>query len=258
MTRNHDLGKHELGKDPFSDLVDLLGWTVPSANNRADAPIFGGGAPDGSLATGAPEKARGDWATDDPATGDWPNRDLEVLRARLVAKAEAAGLLDITYRALGTPVGTLLLAATPAGLVRVAYECECLDEVLEDLAARISPRILEAPRRLDDTARQLEQYFARRRYDFELPLDLTLSVGFRRAVLDYLPAIAYGETASYGSVAAAVGNARAVRAVGTACATNPLPLVIPCHRVIRSNGLPGRYVGGAEVKRQLLDLEGAA
>jgi methylated-DNA-[protein]-cysteine S-methyltransferase len=215
------LGQDPLGEDPVEDLVDLLGWTAPSDNNR----------PDGNL---------------------------EVLRDRLAARAEAAGLLDIAYRALGTPVGTLLLAATPAGLVRVAYECEGLDRVLEDMATRISPRILEAPRRLDDTARQLEQYFGRRRYGFELPLDLTLSVGFRRAVLDYLPVIAYGETASYGSVAAAVGNARAVRAVGTACATNPLPLVIPCHRVIRSDGLPGRYVGGAEVKRQLLDLEGAA
>jgi methylated-DNA-[protein]-cysteine S-methyltransferase len=184
--------------------------------------------------------------------------DLAALHASLTTRAEAAGLLDVAYRTLDTPVGTLLLAATPIGLVRVAYECEGLRTVLEGLATRLSPRILNAPRRLDDTARQLEEYFAGRRHRFDLPLDLSLSSGFRRSVLTYLPDIAYGQTASYQAVAAAVNNPKAVRAVGTACATNPLPLVIPCHRVIRSDGLVGTYLGGAETKRQLLNLEAAA
>ena len=184
--------------------------------------------------------------------------DLAALHAGLTTRAEAAGLLDVAYRTLDTPVGTLLLAATPIGLVRVAYECEGLGTVLEGLASRVSPRILNAPRRLDDTARQLEEYFAGRRHRFDLPLDLSLSSGFRRSVLTYLPDIAYGQTASYQAVAAAVNNPKAVRAVGTACAANPLPLVIPCHRVIRSDGLVGTYLGGAETKRKLLNLEAAA
>ena len=189
-----------------------------------------------------------------PPTDD----DLAALHARLTARAEASGLLDVAYRTLDTPVGTLLLAATPAGLVRIAYEREGLDAVLESLAARVSPRILEAPGRLDDAARQLDEYFAGRRHRFDLPLDLSLSAGFRRTVLAYLPGIGYGRTASYQAVAAAVDNPGAVRAVGTACARNPLPLVIPCHRVIRSDGHVGAYLGGPETKRRLLNLEAAA
>jgi methylated-DNA-[protein]-cysteine S-methyltransferase len=183
--------------------------------------------------------------------------DLSALHSRLVAEADTAGLLDIAYRTVDTPVGTLLLAATPAGLLRVAYQQEDLDKVLAGLAAKVSPRVLEAPRRLDDAVRQLEEYFAGDRHRFDLPLDLSLSSGFRRRVLSYLPDIAYGRTASYQVVASAVYNPRAVRAVGSACATNPLPLVIPCHRVIRSDGEIGSYLGGAETKRQLLELEAA-
>jgi methylated-DNA-[protein]-cysteine S-methyltransferase len=190
----------------------------------------------------------------EPATG----AELRALHAALSAKADGAGLLDVAYRTLDTPVGTLLLAATPAGLVRVAFESEGLDSVLEGLAAKVSPRILHAPERLDDTACQLDEYFAGRRHRFDLALDLSMSAGFRRTVLTYLPVIPYGQTSSYGAVAAAVDNPRALRAVGTACATNPLPLVIPCHRVIRSDGHTGSYRGGPEVKRQLLDLEAAA
>ena len=184
--------------------------------------------------------------------------ELQALHAHLATTAEALGLLDVAYRTVDSPVGTLLLAATPTGLVRIAYEGEGLDTVLERLATKISSRILRAPKRLDDTARQLEEYFARRRRHFELPLDLALSTGFRRAVISYLPAIGYGKTASYGDVAAAVDHPKATRAVGTACATNPLPLVIPCHRVIRSDGATGSYLGGPETKRQLLSLEFAA
>ena len=190
------------------------------------------------------------------AFGPSPRADeLATLYARLVARAEAEGLLDVAYRTLDTPVGTLLLAATPTGLVRVAYEREGLDAVLQSLAGQVSPRILRAPRRLDEAARQLEEYFAGRLTTFDLELDLSRSAGFRRLVLAYLPAISYGQTASYQSVAAAVHNPKAVRAVGTACATNPLPVVIPCHRVVRSDGQLGAYLGGPEIKHQLLDLE---
>jgi methylated-DNA-[protein]-cysteine S-methyltransferase len=184
--------------------------------------------------------------------------DMAALHARLTAQAEAAGLLDVAYRTLDTPVGTLLLAATPAGLVRVAYEREGIDAVLERLASKVSPRILNAPHRLDGAARQIEEYFSGHRQRFDLSLDLALASGFRRSVLSYLPAIGYGHTASYQSVAAAVNNPRAVRAVGTACATNPLPLVIPCHRVIRADGQLGAYLGGPEIKHQLLDMEASA
>ncbi|HEY5274906.1 MAG TPA: methylated-DNA--[protein]-cysteine S-methyltransferase [Acidimicrobiales bacterium] len=191
------------------------------------------------------------------STGAPTAAELAELRARLTDRAEEAGLLDVAYRMLDTAVGTLLIAATRAGLVRVAYEREGLDRVLETLAAKVSPRILAAPRRLDTAARQLDEYFAHQRRHFDLPVDLALASGFRRQVLTYLPAIDYGQTASYASVAAAVNNPKAVRAVGSACATNPLPLVIPCHRVVRSDGGTGEYVGGADAKRRLLDLEAA-
>jgi methylated-DNA-[protein]-cysteine S-methyltransferase len=130
--------------------------------------------------------------------------------------------------------------------------------VLSSLADKVSPRILKAPERLDRAARELDEYFGGQRRRFDLPLDLRLSKGFRRAVLGYLPDIGYGQTASYGAVAAAIGNAKAVRAVGTACATNPLPVIVPCHRVIRSDGQIGLYGGGSEAKRVLLKLEAAA
>jgi methylated-DNA-[protein]-cysteine S-methyltransferase len=181
--------------------------------------------------------------------------ELAPLYARLAVRAEEEGLLDLAYITLDTPVGTLLLAATATGLVRVAYEREGLDTVLGQLADKVSPRILRAPKRLDEVARQLEEYFTGQRRKFDLPLDLRLSAGFRRSVLNYLPAVRYGQTASYQAVAAAVHNPKAARAVGTACATNPLPVVIPCHRVIRSGGELGHYLGGPHIKHQLLDME---
>jgi methylated-DNA-[protein]-cysteine S-methyltransferase len=182
---------------------------------------------------------------------------LHRLHARLAAAAEADGLLDVAYRTVDSPVGTLLLAATPHGLLRVAFDCEGHDAVLAALAERVSPRILNAPARLDDVARELEEYFARTRTSFDLPLDRRLSSGFRAQVLTHLPEIGYGTTASYASVAARAGNPRAVRAVGSACATNPLPIVVPCHRVVRSDGTYGQYRGGPEAKRTLLALEAA-
>ncbi|MDX6353866.1 MAG: methylated-DNA-[protein]-cysteine S-methyltransferase [Streptomyces sp.] len=190
-----------------------------------------------------------------------PAEDPDVLarlHARLVEDARHEGVLDVAYRTLDTPAGQLLLAATDQGLVRVAYAVQDHEAVLRQLADRVSPRILRAPGRLDEAARQIDGYFARRREDFELPLDWRLSTGFRREVLAHLPAIGYGRTESYAQVAVAAGSPRAVRAVGTACATNPLPLIVPCHRVVRSDGSPGGYAGGPDAKRILLDLEAAA
>ncbi|MGI8664538.1 MAG: methylated-DNA--[protein]-cysteine S-methyltransferase [Jatrophihabitans sp.] len=183
--------------------------------------------------------------------------DLSWLGARLAFAAQAAGILDLGYRTLDTPVGTLLLAATERGLVRVAFASEDHDAVLQALSDRISPRILQAPARLEATVRQLAEYFAGQRRDFDLALDWQLATGFRTAVLHQLPGIGYGQTASYATVAARAGSPRAVRAVGTACATNPLPVVLPCHRVVRSDGSLGRYRGGPAAKQLLLDLEAA-
>jgi methylated-DNA-[protein]-cysteine S-methyltransferase len=183
---------------------------------------------------------------------------LSGLRDRLGLAAEAEGLLDVAYTTIDSPVGTLLLAATPKGLVRVAYDVEDHDHVLETLSQRISPRVLRAPRRLDAAAREFDEYFAWQRRAFDLSLDLSLSKGFRQLVQRHLPEIGYGQTRTYGQVAELVGNPRAVRAVGTACATNPLPVVVPCHRVLKADGTPGGYVGGPDAKKALLRLEAAA
>jgi methylated-DNA-[protein]-cysteine S-methyltransferase len=182
---------------------------------------------------------------------------LDRLHARLEREAHSADMLDVAYRTIDTPVGTLLLAATTAGLVRVAYDIEGHDTVLAGLADRISPRLLRAPSRLDSVARQIDEYFAKRRKVFEVTVDLRLAEGFRRNVIEHLREIDYGHRESYATVAAAIGNPRAVRAVGTACAHNPLPVVIPCHRVVRSDGSTGLYVGGPLAKSTLLDLEAA-
>jgi len=139
----------------------------------------------------------------------------------------------------------------------VAYAREDHDAVLQVLADKVSPRILHVPARLDLAARELEEYFAGRRRGFDLPLDWRLSAGFRRTVLTRLAEIGYGQTASYAAVAQLAGNPKAVRAVGTACATNPIPVVVPCHRVVRSDGTMGGYLGGADAKRTLLTLEAA-
>ena len=184
--------------------------------------------------------------------------DLRRLHGRLAAAADRDGILDVAYRTVDTPVGPLLLAATEVGLVRVAYASEGHDAVLETLAGRISPRILNAPARLDAPARELDEYFAGRRHRFDLPLDWRLSAGFRRAVLSHLPEIGYGHTASYAVAARLAGHPKAVRAAASACATNPLPVVVPCHRVVYADGRIGRYLGGPDAKRTLLTLEAAA
>lgn len=182
---------------------------------------------------------------------------LAALRARLAARAGAESLLDVAYRMVDSPIGQLLLARTPVGLVRVAFAAQDLDAVLADLSRRISPRIMHAPGALDAEAAQLEDYFDGRRRELTLELDWQLVGGFRGEVLRHLTRIPYGRTESYRQVAAAVGNPKAVRATGTACATNPLPVVVPCHRVVRSDGSLGGYLAGLAAKRTLLDLESA-
>ncbi len=177
---------------------------------------------------------------------------------RLAERAAAEGLLDVAYATLETPVGRLLIASTPAGLVRVAFARESTDDVLEELAGRLSPRVVEAPKALDTARRELDEYFEGRRRDFDLPVDLTLVRGeFRRRCLEHLRAIEFGGVRTYRDVAGEAGNAAAVRAAGSACATNPIPIVVPCHRVLRTDGTLGGYGGGILTKEFLLRHEGA-
>lgn len=187
--------------------------------------------------------------------GALPEPPLDALRARLAEGAAERGLLDVAYRSLDTEVGTLLLAATPVGLVSVTFDGADPDATLERLATALSPRVLEAPRRLDAAAHRLDDLIAGRARAFDGPLDLALARGFGRSVVERLREIPYGETRSYAEVAVAAGSPLAVRAVGSACRRNPLPIAIPCHRVVRSDGALGQYVGGVEAKRRLLDVE---
>lgn len=180
---------------------------------------------------------------------------LDHLHRGLVDRAERAGVLDVAYREVDSPLGRLLLAATEVGVVRVAFAREDHDGVLADLAGRVSPRVLRAPRRLDPLASALEDYLGGRARTVDVPVDLRLLSGYRREVVGALPTIGYGATATYAELATATGRPRAVRAVGSACANNPVPLVLPCHRVVRSDGSEGGYRGGPEAKRMLLDLE---
>lgn len=178
------------------------------------------------------------------------------LLARLHERLEARAMeLDVHYRTVDSPVGTLLIAATEVGVARVAFEREGLEAVLQSLADRIGPRILRTPARLDDAARWFDAYFAGAQDPFGLTLDTRLARGFRLEVLGRLRSVPYGERVSYAALAARTSSPAAVRAVGTACATNPLPLVIPCHRVTRSDGTVGAYLGGPETKVRLLALE---
>lgn len=177
--------------------------------------------------------------------------------ARLLRAAERAGVVDVAYGSVDSPFGPLLVAVTPKGLVRLAYPDRDVDEVLEDLARRVSPRILEAPARTDDVRRELEQYFAGSRRRFEIPVDWALSQGFVRKVLRATARIPFGAVRTYRDVAARAGNDRAFRAAGNALGANPIPIVVPCHRVVHADGGLGGYTGGLERKELLLELEGA-
>lgn len=186
---------------------------------------------------------------------------LAPLNRRLTQQAEREGILDLAYRVVESPVGDLLVVTSTAGLVRLAFDLEGHDDVLAALADEISPRLLASAARTDEVARELDEYFEGQRHQFEVPVDYRLSRGFRLEILRHLVDIAYGATASYGDIARAAGNPRAARAVGSACANNPVPIVVPCHRVIRSGGSLGNYLGaylgGPDVKVTLLELEGA-
>jgi methylated-DNA-[protein]-cysteine S-methyltransferase len=167
------------------------------------------------------------------------------------------GLLDVAYATVDSPLGPLVVAATPRGLVRLAYTGSRDEgEVVEDLAGKLSPRILEAPERLDDVRRQLDEYFEGRRADFEVPIDWSLTHGFTGKVLRQTARIGYGKTSTYAEVAGRAGSPRAVRAAGNALGSNPIPVVVPCHRVLRTGGALGGYTGGVERKEFLLRLEG--
>jgi methylated-DNA-[protein]-cysteine S-methyltransferase len=172
----------------------------------------------------------------------------------LTARAAAEGLLDVAYATVDSPLGPLLVAATPRGLVRLSYGAE--GQVLEDLAGRVSPRILEAPARLDEVRRELDEYFDGHRSEFDLPIDWSLTRGFTGKVLRATAQIDFGKTSTYAEVAGRAGSPRAVRAAGNALGANPIPVVVPCHRVLRTGGALGGYTGGVERKEFLLRLEG--
>ena len=176
---------------------------------------------------------------------------------RLTDRAAAEGLLDVAYTTVDSPFGPLLVARTRKGLVKVSFPTVYdTEETLEELAARVSPRVLEAPAELDDVRRQLDLYFQGRLHEFELPLDWRLTEGFRKRAQQAIARIPYGRTRSYTEIARSAGNERAVRAAGTACGANPIPIVVPCHRVLRSGGALGGYGGGLPMKESLLRLEG--
>jgi methylated-DNA-[protein]-cysteine S-methyltransferase len=184
-------------------------------------------------------------------------KELPTAAPELGGRAEAAGLVDVAYTSVDSPLGPLVVAATPKGLVRLSYsEPRSVDDVLEDLAARISPRVLEAPARLDPVRRELDEYFAGRRTDFDTPIDWSHLAGFTRKVLRATARIGFGETSTYAGVATRAGSPRAVRAAGNALGANPMPVIVPCHRVLRTGGALGGYTGGVERKEFLLRLEG--
>jgi methylated-DNA-[protein]-cysteine S-methyltransferase len=190
-----------------------------------------------------------------------PPPDVPFDRASLMAglrrRAAEAGLLDVAYGREDSPVGPLTIFVTPRGVLRITYADDALDAVMDDVAARVSPRILEAPEQTDLARRQIDDYFAGRRRTFELPLDWRLVRGFAGPVLRATAAVPFGQVTTYREVAAAAGSPRAYRAAGTALGSNPIPIVVPCHRVLHADGGLGGYAGGLERKRYLLRLEGA-
>jgi methylated-DNA-[protein]-cysteine S-methyltransferase len=176
---------------------------------------------------------------------------------RLTRRIAEQGLADVSYAPVDSPFGPLLVAATKRGLVKLAFPEEDVDAVLERLALRVSPRIVAADGQLDPIRRELDEYFDGLRRDFALPLDWTLVGPFGRRVLGVTAEIPYGGVLSYAEVAAEAGSPRGSRAAGNALGANPIPIVVPCHRVLRSGGALGGYGGGLDRKRFLLELEGA-
>jgi len=177
--------------------------------------------------------------------------------AEFARRAAAEGLIDVAYAGVDSPFGHLTAAMTDSGIVRLAFEGEELDEVLQELADRVSPRVLEAPAKLDPVRRELDEYFEGRRHEFSMPVDWQLSHGFHLKAREACYAIPFGKVLTYAELAAAAGSPRAVRAAGQAMARNPVPIVVPCHRVLPSAGGVGNYGGGVPRKVQLLELEGS-
>jgi methylated-DNA-[protein]-cysteine S-methyltransferase len=185
-----------------------------------------------------------------------PAIDTDRLRAALARRAAEDGLLDVAYGTYESPLGPLTVFVTPRGLVRLSYPGEPIDAQLDELAALISPRIMAAPERTDEVRRQLDGYFGGTRRDFELPIDWRLLRGFRGQVLKATARIPFGSVSSYREIATRAGSANAYRAAGNALGSNPVPIVVPCHRVLHAGGGLGGYTGGLERKRFLLELEG--
>jgi methylated-DNA-[protein]-cysteine S-methyltransferase len=189
-------------------------------------------------------------------TGDgWHEPGYDELVERALAAAEADGVADVTWIEHDAPTGRLLLAATERGVVAIGLLHH--DQLLEVLSEKVSPRVVRRGARLDGVRRQLDEYYEGQRHEFDVPLDWALSSGFRRQILDELTHVPYGQVVSYQQLATRAGNPKASRAVGSAMATNPLPIVVPCHRVIRTDGSIGQYGGGVPMKVRLLELEGA-
>ena len=184
--------------------------------------------------------------------------DVDDAVRRATARAFDEDAVDVAYARVDSPLGTLVAAGTDRGLLRLAYEDfnGGLDEVLAHLAHRVSPRILEAPARLDAVRRELDEYFEGRRREFDVPIDWSLTTGFTQRVLQATARIPFGAVGSYASVSAEAGSPRATRAAGNALGSNPIPIIVPCHRVLRSGGKLGGYTGGLEKKETLLRLEG--
>ncbi|MBA4170298.1 MAG: methylated-DNA--[protein]-cysteine S-methyltransferase [Chloroflexi bacterium] len=191
------------------------------------------------------------------AVGPAPTLDLDRLRATLARRAADDGLLDVAHGTYDSPLGPLTVMVTFRGLVRLSYSHEAVDEQLAELAALVSPRIMAAPERTDEVRRQLEAYFAGNRRMFDIPIDWRLVRGFAGAVLRATAQIRFGAVSSYREIAMEAGSPNAYRAAGNALGSNPVPIVVPCHRVLRAGGGIGGYTGGLERKRYLLRLEGA-
>ena len=191
------------------------------------------------------------------AAGRLPAGPSPRVEGGISGRAADEGVLDVAYGSVDSPVGRLTVAATPRGLVRVSFPHNTQDQVVEELAEDLSPRVLEAPERLDDVRRELDEYFEGKRRDFDLSLDWSLTRGFFRKVLRETARIGYGRVRTYSEVAKRAGSPRAVRATGNALGSNPIPVVVPCHRVVRTGGALGGYGGGLDVKEYLLRLEGA-
>ncbi|TMK83594.1 MAG: methylated-DNA--[protein]-cysteine S-methyltransferase [Actinobacteria bacterium] len=182
---------------------------------------------------------------------------LATATARLIEAAEEEKLVDVVFARVDSPFGELLIASTPKGVVQLSLHGYDQNETLEDLATKVSPRIFESPRRLDDVRRELDEYFAGKRKSFDLPLDWQLSHGFALRVLKATARIPYGRVSSYRAMAEKAGNERATRAAGNALGGNAIPIIVPCHRVLRTGGGLGGYGGGLPMKEALLKMEGA-